>query len=127
MVLLRLDDNMAACSESEQSGNRSTRTYPNIPAIFRRTNTKAEIIHEQKPDCYIKIVLSGDCGSGKTALLNIFSCSMHQSNYVRRPSYDDNKIVACVDRIMQCSGSQVFVRLYDTAGMQFNRNSQSMY
>lgn len=120
MVLLILDEDMAACSESNKCG--ISRRRPSIPAMFSRKNTKAEMLHEQKPDCYIKIVLSGDCGSGKTELFNIFSCNTHQSSYVRRPSYDDNKTVAYVDRIIQCSESQVFVRLYDTAGMPFHRN-----
>lgn len=95
----------------QQTTRRST-----LPAFLRRKTLKQEIIYEDRPDYYFKLVLLGDAGSGKSTLAREFSCNACRAVYQKRPSDTDTKTVEFVDRIITCRKKNVLARLYDTAG-----------
>ena len=102
---------------TEPSCNRSLPLRRStLPAFLRRRTQKPEIIYEERPDFYFKLVLLGDAGSGKSTLAQVFSCSACRAVFQKRPSDTDTKTVEYVDRIITASHKNVLARLYDTAG-----------
>lgn len=81
---------------------------------FKRKQKKLATVQEQKPEHYFKLVLLGDCSTGKTSFANTFSCNA--CSLVKKPPVGSVKTVEYVDRVLEVQDKQILARLYDTAG-----------
>jgi Cdc6-like AAA superfamily ATPase len=118
MVLLthQKEKNYFVSPELRRTGLKQIYGSKTLRWSFKRK--QLETIQEQKPDYYFKIVLLGDCGTGKTNLANKFSCeACSKTSYVQKPDVGGGvKLVEYVDRVIEMSDKHVLARLYDTAG-----------
>ncbi|XP_045172479.2 uncharacterized protein LOC123534336 [Mercenaria mercenaria] len=128
MVLLthQRENGRFASSEFSRTGHSNVFGNKTLRWSFRRK--QLDTIQEQKPDYYFKLLLLGDCGTGKTSLANKFSCdACSKANYVQKPAVGDVKTVEYVDRVIEVSDKHILARLYDTAGQEKYRSLTASY
>ncbi|XP_052228766.1 uncharacterized protein LOC127842982 isoform X2 [Dreissena polymorpha] len=86
-----------------------------------------DTVLEEPPDFYIRLVLLGDGGTGKSRLAKRFSCNTCRSAFKKIPSSVDLKSFEYVDRIIKRENHVVLARLYDTAGQEKFRSLTASY
>ncbi|XP_052799185.1 uncharacterized protein LOC128230785 [Mya arenaria] len=91
------------------------------------TYKKQEAIQEAQADYYLKVVLLGDVGVGKTRLANDYSSIYKKPKSERRIIEREKRTVECVNRVLNVRNLSVLLRLYDTAGQEKFRSLTASY
>ena len=118
MVLLTKDSKKCFRGSVTHSSELQRRPYFN-PCRKTYHNLEAEELLETHADYYLKVVLLGDTGVGKTRLFKDFSFIYKKVKSERLITEHEKINVGCVNRLLNVRNESVLLRLYDTAGMHY--------